>query len=69
MKGKITIGPKELQEYLGIAPFIDEKPLEGIGVATGLAWTSMGGATLSIEATQHAAKDVGLNPLVKWAMS
>ena len=59
MKGKITIGPKELQEYLGIAPFIDEKPLEGIGVATGLAWTSMGGATLSIEATQHAAKDRG----------
>lgn len=58
-KGKITIGPKELQEYLGIAPFTDEKPLEGIGVATGLAWTSMGGVTLSIEATQHPAKDRG----------
>jgi len=58
-KGKITIGPKELQQYLGIPPFIDETPLEGIGVATGLAWTSLGGVTLSIETTQHAAKTSG----------
>jgi ATP-dependent Lon protease len=58
-KSKIIIGPKELQQYLGIPPFIDETPLEGIGVATGLAWTSLGGVTLSIETTQHVAKASG----------
>lgn len=57
IKSKITIGPKELQQYLGIPPFIDETPLEGIGVATGLAWTSLGGVTLSIETSQHPSKD------------
>lgn len=58
-KNKITIGPKELQQYLGIPPFIDETPLEGVGVATGLAWTSLGGVTLSIETSQHTSKDRG----------
>ncbi len=51
-KGPIRIGPKNLEEYLGKPFFGKEKPLSGVGVVTGLAWTAMGGATLSIEATQ-----------------
>ena len=50
-KGVIRIGPKALHEYLGKPFFGRERPLSGIGVVTGLAWTPMGGATLSIEAT------------------
>ncbi len=48
----IAIGPRGLEEYLGKPLFQKERPLSGIGVVTGLAWTAMGGATLSIEATQ-----------------
>jgi ATP-dependent Lon protease len=33
-------------------PFRKERLLEGVGIVTGLAWTSMGGATLPIEATR-----------------
>lgn len=51
-KGPIRVGPKTLEEYLGKPFFGKEKPLSGVGVVTGLAWTAMGGATLSIEATQ-----------------
>jgi ATP-dependent Lon protease len=52
VKGPIRVGPKTLEEYLGKPFFGKEKPLSGVGVVTGLAWTAMGGATLSIEATQ-----------------
>lgn len=51
-KGPIKVGPKTLIEYLGKPFFGREKLLSGIGVVTGLAWTPMGGATLSIEATR-----------------
>ncbi len=51
-KGPIKVGPKTLIEYLGKPFFGKEKLLSGVGVVTGLAWTPMGGATLSIEATQ-----------------
>ncbi len=50
-KGSIRIGPKVLPDYLGKPFFGKERPLVGVGVVTGLAWTAMGGATLSIEAT------------------
>ncbi len=46
----ITVKPADLKGYLGVAPFTREKKLEGVGIITGLAWTSMGGATLPIEA-------------------
>ncbi len=49
---KIKIGPKDLESYLGMPPFRRERLLSGIGVITGLAWTSMGGVTLPIEATR-----------------
>jgi ATP-dependent Lon protease len=49
---KIKIGPKDLEAYLGMPLFRREQLLSGVGVITGLAWTSMGGATLPIEATR-----------------
>lgn len=51
-KGPIRVGPRTLVDYLGKPFFGREKLLTGIGVVTGLAWTPMGGATLSIEATR-----------------
>ncbi len=48
----ITIEQDNLKEYLGSPIFRDERNLSGPGVVTGLAWTSMGGATLSIEAAK-----------------
>ncbi|MEZ5508971.1 MAG: endopeptidase La [Gammaproteobacteria bacterium] len=47
----ISVTPENLEEFLGSPIFRDEKPITGIGVVTGLAWTSLGGATLPIEAT------------------
>ncbi|MFO7593953.1 MAG: endopeptidase La [Pseudomonadota bacterium] len=58
-KGPIRVGPKTLENYLGKPFFGKEKPLSGVGVVTGLAWTAMGGATLSIEATQVHSKNRG----------
>ncbi|SDS39911.1 ATP dependent PIM1 peptidase. Serine peptidase. MEROPS family S16 [Halopseudomonas litoralis] len=49
---KLSIKPESLQELLGTPAFRTEKPLKGVGVVTGLAWTSMGGATLPIEANR-----------------
>ena len=50
-KGVIRVGPRTLADYLGKPFFGRERPLSGVGVVTGLAWTPMGGVTLSIEAT------------------
>ena len=58
-KGPFSIGIKELEEYLGPPMFQPEKPISGTGVVTGLAWTAMGGATLSIEATLVHSKHRG----------
>ncbi|TBU99846.1 endopeptidase La [Stutzerimonas kirkiae] len=49
---KVRITPKELERHLGKPVFRTEQVLSGVGVITGLAWTSMGGATLPIEATR-----------------
>lgn len=46
---KLSIKPADLQELLGTPVFRTEKTLKGVGIITGLAWTSMGGATLPIE--------------------
>lgn len=48
----VKVGVLDLQSYLGQLSFKKEKSLKGIGVVTGLAWTAMGGATLSIEASR-----------------
>lgn len=56
----ISISGRNLAEFVGEPPFRVEKQLGGVGVITGLAWTSMGGATLPIEATVVHNKDRGL---------
>ncbi len=57
---KIAIGRRDLQKYLGKPVFIEEEVFENLpGVVTGLAWTSMGGATLQIEATAVPSKNKG----------
>ena len=48
----IEVSRDDLKDYLGSAVFTDERSLTGPGVVTGLAWTAMGGATLSIEAAR-----------------
>ncbi|GAB4288576.1 MAG: endopeptidase La [Thiohalomonadaceae bacterium] len=58
-KGPIRIGPASIEDLLGKPLFQREKPLSGIGVVTGLAWTAMGGATLSIEATLVHSRNRG----------
>ncbi|MCE5985943.1 endopeptidase La [Pseudomonas sp. 5FOS] len=49
---KLKIGTRDLEAALGMPVFRSEQVLAGKGVITGLAWTSMGGATLPIEATR-----------------
>ncbi|MCK7544268.1 endopeptidase La [Marinobacter bryozoorum] len=48
----VRVGVSDLEAYLGQPAFRKEKALKGVGVVTGLAWTAMGGATLSIEASR-----------------
>jgi ATP-dependent Lon protease len=55
----VRIGTRDIERLLGKAHFQREKPLSGLGVVTGLAWTAMGGATLSIEATRVHTKNRG----------
>ncbi|MCS2608889.1 endopeptidase La [Halomonas dongshanensis] len=55
----VKISVKNLEEYLGAPMFRKEKVLKGEGVVTGLAWTSMGGATLPIEAGKVHTLDRG----------
>jgi ATP-dependent Lon protease len=49
---RFRVGKKDIEELLGKAPFSPDRPLRGLGIATGLAWTAMGGATLAIESSQ-----------------
>ncbi|REG87014.1 endopeptidase La [Marinomonas pollencensis] len=51
-KETINVGVKDVEALLGMPYFRPEKTLQGVGVVTGLAWTSMGGATLPIEANK-----------------
>ncbi len=58
-KGIIRIGQQAVEEYLGRPPFRPEKPMDGVGIVTGLAWTPFGGATLNIEASRVHARHRG----------
>lgn len=49
---KVRVSAKNLQDYLGLPFFREDKPQRGVGVVTGLAWTAMGGTTLDIEASR-----------------
>jgi len=57
---KLKIANKDLEAALGMPVFRSEQVLAGKGVITGLAWTSMGGATLPIEATRIHTLNRGL---------
>jgi ATP-dependent Lon protease len=58
---KIIITGKSLKKFLGMPFFTDEELLENHpGIVNGLAWTSMGGATLQIEATAMVSKRKGI---------
>ncbi|MCR4925927.1 MAG: endopeptidase La [Clostridiales bacterium] len=47
---KVTVKPCDLEKMLGVAKYKDENNFKNeVGVATGLAWTSVGGETMPIE--------------------
>ena len=50
----VRLEPRDLEKYLGHAPFVSEsaEKIVEIGIATGLAWTPVGGDILFIEATR-----------------
>lgn len=50
-ESSFVVTEDKVEELLGTAPFKKEKFISGVGVMTGLAWTSVGGATLPIEAS------------------
>ena len=53
----ISLGIDDVVQYLGNPVFNPDEVFEEVtGVVTGLAWTSMGGATLQIEATAMPSK-------------
>jgi ATP-dependent Lon protease len=57
---KLSVNKRDLERLLGKPVFSDEAILEDRpGIVTGLAWTSMGGATLQIESTAVASKRKG----------
>jgi ATP-dependent Lon protease len=49
---RVRIGKREVEAMLGLPKFKVERALRGKGVVTGLAWTAMGGVTLSIESSK-----------------
>jgi len=56
----MNIGRKELTALLGQPVFTMDELFEGVpGVVTGLAWTSMGGVTLPIEAAAMPSRSKG----------
>lgn len=48
----VHVTADDIEAYMSEPPRLPEKPASGVGVATGLAWTPLGGATLTIEATK-----------------
>jgi len=57
-KGGVKITEKNLVDYLGKPVFLSDRYYEmnPVGVATGLAWTSLGGATLYVETVKYPAE-------------
>ena len=49
---RVRIGKREVENILGQPRFRADRPSRGKGVVTGLAWTALGGATLSIESSK-----------------
>ncbi len=59
---KMTVSEKTLENYLGKPIFISDVFYTKlpVGVCTGLAWTSMGGATLYVETSRSAAEKTNI---------
>jgi ATP-dependent Lon protease len=55
---EVVLKPEDLAEYLGVIKFRDTKAEERneVGLATGLAWTEVGGQILNIEVTLMQGK-------------
>lgn len=66
LKNLIRVDVPDLERYLG-KPFRAETLMSGIGVVTGLAWTALGGATLSVEASLVHTKNRGFRSPVALA--
>ena len=47
----LRIGVSDLAAYIGKPRFREQAINQGVGLSTGLAWTAMGGTTLTLEAT------------------
>lgn len=47
----VRVTRANLASFLGQPVFGTERPMRGVGIVTGLAWTALGGATLPIEAS------------------
>ena len=58
-----SIDAKNLKDYLGVAKYTDDvfRKKNMVGVTMGLAWTSVGGTVLELEAIKVPAKDMGLH--------
>jgi ATP-dependent Lon protease len=54
----LVMAPELLKDYLGAAKFVNEtaETIKEFGIATGLAWTPVGGEILFIEATRMPGK-------------
>ena len=54
----LVLSPEELTDYLGHARFVSESAenIKEIGIATGMAWTPVGGEVMFIEATRMPGK-------------
>ena len=54
----LTVKPEALKDYLGNARFLSEtaETIKEIGIATGMAWTPVGGEVMFIEATRMPGK-------------
>ncbi len=52
-KDPVAVSPETIHEYLGVPKYLPEaeQEIDEVGVATGLAWTPVGGEILHIEAT------------------
>ncbi len=49
---RLHVSADDVEAYMDQPPHLPERPATGVGVVTGLAWTPLGGATLTIEATK-----------------
>ncbi len=56
---RIHVTRERVEEFLGPPLFRPEAPKVGVGMAIGLAWTALGGATLSVEAAKVHEKRPG----------